>query len=360
MTTSKESVLIIQIPCLNEEETLPKVIADLPKEVEGFSQVYTLVIDDGSTDQTFNVAQQLGVDYILRNPGNLGLAQSFIRGLEACLFLGADAVVNTDGDNQYVANDIVRLVQPLRSKRAMIVVGCRDITNHTEFSKIKKWFQKFGSSVVKQLSGYDIPDATSGFRAMDRLALLRMTVMSKFSYTIETLIQAKHASLNVMWIPISVNKKTRNSRLFTSLISFIYHQVKTMLHVFMQYRPTTIFNWIAFISLSISIALSMHIAYNLWFVDVMSQKFKIGSGLMVFFLLLVTFISYIGSLLGLGLSGQNHQIEDVRMRIRDISLNENIKPYHLNIFKSSKLSSWKHIDNQNVDNNHQSPSYNEI
>ncbi len=360
MPTSNESVLFIQIPCLNEEKTLHKVIADLPRKIEGFSRIYTLVIDDGSTDATFEVAQQQGVDYILRNPSNMGLAQSFVRGLETCLYLGADVVVNTDGDNQYRGSDIVRLVEPLRNKQAMMVVGCRDISNHAEFSRIKKGIQKFGSKIVKLLSGYDIPDATSGFRAMDRLALLRMTIMSDFSYTIETLLQAQPANLNVQWVSIAVNKKARESRLFTSMTSFIYQQVKTILVVSMLYRPAKLFNWIVCTSILIAIFLGARITYHLWMVEEVTQKFKIGSGLTMFFLLIVAFSSLIASLISLAMTGQNHQIEDIRMQIRNISLKDRIFPQHLQIFKSTKLFYWQRVDSKTMDPSDSLPTYSEI
>ncbi|MFH1716071.1 MAG: glycosyltransferase family 2 protein [Planctomycetota bacterium] len=182
--------LFIQIPCFNEEETLPLVVSDLPRKIEGIDEIYTLIIDDGSTDNTVEVAKRLGIDYVVKNGRNLGLAASYGRGIEACLFLGADIIVNTDGDNQYQGADIDKLVKPILDKHCDIVVGCRNINEQSEFPWIKKVLQRLGSRVVRHLSkaDADVPDAPSGFRAVSRMAAIRLSVMNGFSYTIEMLI----------------------------------------------------------------------------------------------------------------------------------------------------------------------------
>ena len=277
--------LFIQIPCHNEQETLPKVIADLPKKIEGIDEIYTLVIDDGSTDRTIEVARGVGVDYVLRNSRNIGLAKTFARGVEMCLSLGADIIVNTDGDNQYVGNDIAKLVIPILKKEAEIVIGCRDIVNHGEFSLTKKLFQKIGSYVVSRLANSKIPDTTSGFRAIVRSAAIQNVVIGNFSYTLEMLIQASRGGLKVSWVPIRVNPQTRPSRLLRSNTHFISNQLKSMFLAYLFYCPMRFFGWLAGISLIFALAGSVRIAYYLWFSAETIQKFKSGTGLFVLFFL---------------------------------------------------------------------------
>ena len=209
--------LIIQIPCLNEEHTLPKTLADLPKKIEGIDSIEILVIDDGSTDKTFEVAKRLGVHHILQFTINKGLAKAFISGINESLKLNADIIVNTDADNQYFGGDISKLIQPILRKEADIVVGDRQVETIRHFSPIKIFLQKFGSWVVRQLSGTLIPDATSGFRAYSRDAALQLNVVSDFTYTIETIISAGKKNLAITHIPVKTNKKLRESRLFPSI-----------------------------------------------------------------------------------------------------------------------------------------------
>ncbi|MBI4843124.1 MAG: glycosyltransferase family 2 protein [Nitrospirae bacterium] len=242
--------LIIQIPCLNEEKTLTAVIDSLPKKIEGIDEIRTLIINDGSTDNTVDAAIQLGVDYIVNNGRNLGLAKSYSRGLEASLFLGADIIVNTDGDNQYCGEDIVKLVQPILQHNADVVIGCRDIEGNKDFSKFKKFLQKFGSSVVRKISGTDVPDTTSGFRAINRKAAITFSVMNTFSYTLETLIQAGRTGMNVTWVPISVNPKLRESRLFKSIPDFLSKQLFIIFNVYLFLLADEIFQLDSFVLFS--------------------------------------------------------------------------------------------------------------
>jgi glycosyltransferase involved in cell wall biosynthesis len=233
--------LVIQIPCLNEEATLPETLADLPREVAGFDVVEWLVIDDGSTDATTEVARECGVDHVVRFTGNKGLAVAFQAGIDAALKLGADVIVNTDADNQYRGDEIAKLVAPIVARRADVVVGDRMIRNHDEFSRVKKLLQLWGSWVVRQASGTDVPDATSGFRAYSREAALRLNVVSRFSYTLETLIQAGKSDLAVAHIPIATNPKTRESHLFRSTGEYVRRSVGTILRIYAMHEPLRIF-----------------------------------------------------------------------------------------------------------------------
>jgi glycosyltransferase involved in cell wall biosynthesis len=209
--------LIVQIPCFNEEATLPETVRDIPRAIEGVDEVEILVIDDGSTDRTVEVARELGVDHIVRHRNNKGLARTFRTGLDAAFRLGADIIVNTDGDNQYCGADIPALVRPIVEGRADIVVGDRQTDRIADFSPVKRRLQRLGSSSVRRLSGLDIPDAVSGFRAISREAALRLNIVSPFSYTTEMLIQAGKKHMAVASVPVRTNPKTRESRLFRSI-----------------------------------------------------------------------------------------------------------------------------------------------
>ncbi len=237
--------LVIQIPCLNEEATLPATLADLPREVEGFDVVEWLVIDDGSTDGTADVARECGVDHLVRFKQNKGLAVAFQAGIDAALKLGADVVVNTDADNQYVGRDIPKLVAPIVANEADMVVGDRQVRRHEEFSRVKKALQVWGSWVVRQASGTDVPDTTSGFRAYNREAALRLNVVSRFSYTLETIIQAGKSDIAVAHVPIRTNPKTRESRLFRSTLQYVARSVETILRVYAMYSPLRVFAFLS-------------------------------------------------------------------------------------------------------------------
>ena len=201
--------LIIQIPCFNEEATLPGTLADLPREVPGVDSVEWLVIDDGSTDGTVAAAREHGVDHIVRLTNNRGLAAGFQAGLDACLKLGADVIVNTDADNQYYGGHIPRLVEPIVAGKADMVIGDRETDSIEHFSPLKKWLQRFGSAVVRRASGTGVPDTTSGFRAYNREAALQLQVVSKFTYTLESLIQAGKMLVAVEHVPVKTNEQTR-------------------------------------------------------------------------------------------------------------------------------------------------------
>lgn len=253
--------LIIQIPCYNEEATLPATVRDLPRSLPGIDVIEWLVIDDGSTDRTAAVARELGVHHILSFQQNQGLAAAFQAGLEAALAAGADIIVNTDGDNQYCGADIARLVEPILAGRAQIVVGDRGVAALAHFSPLKRWLQRFGSWVVERAAGIPIPDATSGFRAFSREAALRLTVLSDYTYTLETLIQAGARHMAVVYVPVRTNPQTRRSRLIRSTPTFLALSAATILRFYAMYRPLRIFMSVGGASLAIGVALGLRFLY---------------------------------------------------------------------------------------------------
>ena len=233
--------LIVQIPCYNEEGTLRQTLADIPRAIDGVDSVEVLIIDDGSTDRTVPLALQLGVDHIVRHTNNKGLARTFRSGIEACLSLGADIIVNTDGDNQYAGWHIPRLIRPILDGTADVVVGDRQIDKVAHFSPFKRALQRLGSRVVRLLSGTRVPDAVSGFRALSREAALQINIVSPFSYTIEMLIQAGRKKMAIAAVPIDTNAPTRDSRLFKSIPGFVQRSVSTMLRMYSMYQPLRTF-----------------------------------------------------------------------------------------------------------------------
>jgi glycosyltransferase involved in cell wall biosynthesis len=233
--------LIIQIPCWNEQEQLPTTLAALPHELSGVDEVEWLVVDDGSTDRTVEVAREQGVDHVVRLTNNKGLATAFQAGLDACLKLGADIVVNTDADNQYNADDIPKLIAPILAGNADMVIGDREIHSIDHFSPLKKRLQHLGSAVVRRASETSVPDTTSGFRAYNREAALQMQVVSKFTYTLETIIQAGKMLVAVDHVPIRTNEKTRESRLFPSMWAYVRRNALSIFRIWATYEPLRVF-----------------------------------------------------------------------------------------------------------------------
>ncbi len=233
--------LIVQIPCFNEETTLPETVADIPRQIEGVDVVEILIINDGSTDQTVEVAKRLGVDHIVSHTRNKGLALSFMTGIEACLERGADIIVNTDGDNQYCGADIPGLIRPILDGKADIVIGDRETDKVAHFGRVKKLLQKTGSMLVRWLSQTQVPDTVSGFRAFSRDAAMQINIVSRYSYTIETVIQAGSKSLAIASVPVRTNAKTRDSRLFKSIPVFIFNQINTMVRMYTMFKPMKAF-----------------------------------------------------------------------------------------------------------------------
>ncbi len=232
--------VIIQIPCFNEEKALPQTLAELPRSIDGVDEVEILIIDDGSVDNTVQVARDHGVDHIVRHAGNRGLASAFRSGLDACLQLGADIIVNTDADNQYSGADIPRLIQPILEGSADLVIGDRQTDTVPHFSFVKKKLQKLGSWVVRHFSQVDVPDAVSGFRALSRSAARQINILSSFSYTIEMLLQAGKKRMTVRSVPIRVNPMTRRSRLYSRAFEFIQRSVAILLRIYAMYHPLKI------------------------------------------------------------------------------------------------------------------------
>jgi len=258
--------LIIQIPCHNEAQVLPVTVQALPHSLPGIDQVEYLVIDDGSTDGTPAVARQAGVHHVVSLPGHLGLAAAFMAGLDAGLKLGADIIVNTDADNQYQAEDIQRLVEPILAGRAQIVVGDRGVATLAAFSPVKRLLQRLGSWVVAQISGMSVPDATSGFRAIAREAALRTMVLNEYSYTLETLIQAGARHTPVEYVAIRTNPQTRPSRLMRNIPHYLANSSTTIVRAYTMYRPLRVFTTLGLLMLFLGLLPGLRFLYY-WIVD---------------------------------------------------------------------------------------------
>lgn len=285
--------LIIQIPCFNEAETLPATLTGLPTAIPGISQIETLIIDDGSSDGTVAVAQRLGVDHIVRHKRNLGLARAFQSGVEHCLQLGADIIVNTDGDNQYPAGAIPHLVAPIVAQKADIVISNRQINKIAHFSPAKKALQRLGSWMIRRMSGTNVPDATSGFRAYSREAVLRLNILTEYSYTLETIIQAGKLGLTVVSVPVTTNPPTRPSRLQRNMWHFMKRQGSTILRLYAFYEPLRTFSYLAmpFLLAGALLLLRFLFLYALGESGIgrYTQSVAIGSGLLVLGVLIALF-----------------------------------------------------------------------
>jgi glycosyltransferase involved in cell wall biosynthesis len=285
--------LMIQIPCYNEAETLPQTIAGLPTAISGITQIETLVIDDGSSDNTVVVAADLGVDHIIRLRHNQGLARAFQSGLDASLRLGADIIVNTDADNQYPGHYIADLVAPIVTQQADIVVGNRQVAQIDHFSPIKKALQLLGSWTVRSLSGTDVPDAPSGFRAYSREAGLRLNVLTRYSYTLETIIQAGKMGLSIVSIPVETNPPQRPSRLQRNMWHFIKAQAGTIMRIYAFYEPLRTFSYLALPFLLTGLGLWVRFGY--FYVTGASgigryiQSVTIGTGILLVGVLILLF-----------------------------------------------------------------------
>lgn len=305
--------LIIQIPCFNEAGTLATALAELPRHVPGFDTVEWLVIDDGSCDETVAVARENGVDHVVRHRRNMGLARAFMTGLEACITLGADVIVNTDADNQYCAADIPQLTKPLLDGTADMVVGARPIGDIEDFSPAKKALQKLGSWVVRIASRTSIPDAPSGFRALSRAAAQRIMVFSDYTYTLETIIQSGQHGMSVTSVPIRVNGFLRPSRLVSSIPSYIKRSIITITRIFIIYRPFRFFAAISLILLLLSTAIGARFLFHYFNGegDGHVQSLVLAGALlgMSFQALLIAFVADI-------LAANRKLLEDIRFRQR--------------------------------------------
>ncbi len=253
--------LIIQIPCYNESETLGMTLKELPRLVEGFDKVEWLIIDDGSTDNTVGVAESHGVDHVISFTKNQGLAKAFMAGLDTCLKLGADVIVNTDADNQYNAQDIPKLVKPILEKKADFVIGARPVDTIEHFSLTKKMLQRIGSWMVRVVSNTNIPDAPSGFRAMSRQAAMQLNVFNEYTYTLETIIQAGQKNMAITSVPIQTNADLRPSRLVKSIPSYLGKSVMTIVRIFVVYKPFRFFMAIGSVLFSLGFLVGLRFLY---------------------------------------------------------------------------------------------------
>jgi glycosyltransferase involved in cell wall biosynthesis len=318
--------VIIQIPCFDEEATLPATLADLPRAIEGIDSVEWLVIDDGSSDRTVEVAREHGVDHIVRLTNNRGLAAAFQAGLDASLKLGADIVVNTDADNQYQGGEIPKLVTPILAGEADMVIGDRETDQIEHFSPLKKRLQRLGSAVVRRASGTDVPDTTSGFRAYNREAALQMQVLSKFTYTLESIIQAGKMLVAVDHVPIRTNEQTRESRLFPSMWAYVRRNTVSIFRIYTLYEPLRVFLFAALITALIGAVIWLRFLYFFFFADEQGQHIQsliLGSTL---FIVAVQFVAL--GVIGDILAGTRLLQQRALERLRRVELHLGVEPSH--------------------------------
>jgi len=318
--------LIIQIPCLNEAETLPSTLADLPRHVPGIDVIETLVIDDGSRDGTSEVAKAHGVTHVVRFRRQKGLAAAFKAGIDGCLRHGADFIVNTDGDNQYAGGDIARLLEPLLEGRADIVIGDRNIRDLAHMSWHKKLLQRFGSWTVRQVSNTTVPDTTSGFRAYTRDAALHMTIVSDFSYTLESIIQAGKKRMAIAHVPVGTNDRTRKSRLFDSMFSYIKHSGATIVRIYAMYEPLKIFTYIGTAAFMAGFLISLRFLYFYFFGMANEGTRHQQSLILSAVLMIVGFQVVLVGLVADVISGTRKLLEDLLYRVRRMELHDRDVP----------------------------------
>lgn len=323
------SKLIIQIPCLNEAETLPATLADLPRGIAGIDRIEWLVIDDGSDDATAQVARAHGVDHVIRFRTRKGLAAAFMAGLDAAVRLGADYIVNTDADNQYAGADVAALVQPLLDGAADVVIGDRNVATLRRMPPLKRWLQRIGSWVVRQVSNTKVPDATSGFRAYTREAALRQTVVSDFSYTLETIIQAGRKRMAIAHVPVTTNDSTRPSRLFDSVFTYVRKSAATIVRTYTLYEPLTVFTTAGLALIAGGLGISLRFLY---FYFNGAGSGHVQSLILAAVLLIVGFQVLLIGLLADVLSANRKLTEELLYRVRTLEAagNSSFPPAHEN------------------------------
>ncbi|HEY2201103.1 MAG TPA: glycosyltransferase family 2 protein [Solirubrobacteraceae bacterium] len=317
--------LIIQIPCFNEADQLPRTLAELPSQVEGFDVVERLVIDDGSTDETIAVARALGVEHLVRLTNNKGLATGFQAGIDTALKLGADVIVNTDADNQYYGADVARLVRPILEGRADMVVGDREVTNVEHFSPLKKSLQRLGSWVVRQASSTSVPDTTSGFRAYNREAAIQIMVVSRFTYTLETIIQAGKLLVAIDHVPVRTNPKTRESRLFPSMGAYVRRNAISIFRIYAQYEPLRVFWSLALLIGLISVGVWIRFAVS--YVEG-NGKGHVQSLILGAVLFIAAVVLWALGVIGDLLAAQRVMTQKTFERVRRIELELHVAPSH--------------------------------
>jgi glycosyltransferase involved in cell wall biosynthesis len=314
--------LVVQIPCLNEEESLPAALRAIPRRIEGIDEVLVLVIDDGSKDRTREVALANGADHVLRFTRHKGLASGFMAGLDASLKLGADIIVNTDADNQYPAADIPRLIAPILRGEADMTIGDRQVSEVAHFSWMKQRLQMLGSWVVRKVSGTDVPDTTSGFRALSREAALRINIVSEFTYTLESIIQAGKKRLAIAHMPIEA-KHTRPSRLFGSTGEYVKRSVATILRIYAMYEPFKVFMILGGLLFSAGALLGLRYAW-FWWQGAITGHFQ--SAILSVLLLILGFQTLQWGLMADLIASNRKLIEDVLYRVRKAELTKDAEP----------------------------------
>jgi glycosyltransferase involved in cell wall biosynthesis len=315
--------LIIQIPCFNEAETLSIALSELPKQIEGIDVIEVLIIDDGSTDATIAVARQNGVHHVVGFRNNQGLARAFMLGIHSCLERGADIIVNTDADNQYCAQDIGKLVQPILEGRADLVVGARPIVEIDHFSPVKKLLQRFGSWVVRWVSGTEVADAPSGFRAITKEAALALNVFNDYTYTLETIIQAGQKNMSVVSVPVRVNGDLRPSRLVRSIASYVKRSILTIFRIFIVYQPLKFFLAIGIVPFLVGMALGVRF---LVFYMTGDGDGHVQSLILAAVLMLAGFQTLLLAVLSDLLSVNRRLLEDLQRHERTRLLGREVKP----------------------------------
>lgn len=311
--------LIIQIPCYNEEKTLPGTIADLPKHIDGVDEIEYLIINDGSTDKTVETALANGVSHVVTFKQNKGLAAGFMAGIDACLRLGADIIVNTDADNQYCGADIEKLVKPILENKYDMVIGERPIDNIDHFSKKKKVLQHFGSWVVRVASSTNVPDAPSGFRAYSREAALHLNVVNKYTYTLETIIQAGHTKIAVGSVPIHTNPETRKSRLFKSMFGYIKRSSSTIVRAFLMYKPLRFFSIVGTVFILLGLIIGIRF---LVYLGMGQGNGHIQSLILATIFILLSAQAYTAGFIADVISSNRKILEDIQYRVRKMDYKE--------------------------------------
>ncbi|MHA9740472.1 glycosyltransferase family 2 protein [Robinsoniella peoriensis] len=311
--------LIIQIPCYNEAQTLEIALNDLPKQIDGIDKIEYLIINDGSQDNTVEVAKNWGVHYVVNFKRNKGLAKGFMAGLDACLRNGADIIVNTDADNQYCGEDIEKLVRPILNGESDIVIGERPIDNTEHFSPLKKRLQHFGSWVVRKASKTDIPDAPSGFRAYSREAAMRMNVINEYTYTLETIVQAGRNKMACTSVPIRTNGELRPSRLFSSMFGYVKKSMLTIVRAFMMYRPLYFFSVIGSLISIVGIGLGVRFLY---FMAIGQGNGHTQSLILASMMIILGVMTGIVGLQADIISGNRKLLEDIQYHVRKLDYDD--------------------------------------